>query len=143
MTQILRFSEAASLAMHAAVLMASGGRAPLPVSKAARQLSVSEAHLVKVLQRLGKAGLVTSSRGCRGGFMLARPAAGIRLLDVYEAIEGKLTVTGCLFRKEVCPGKQCIFGGLLGRLSKQMLRHMRGTRLSQLKGVFRDQQTGG
>ncbi len=115
----------------------------MSVSKAARELSVSKAHLVKVLQRLGKAGLVISSRGRRGGFMLTRPAARIRLLDVYEAIEGKLTLTGCLFRKEVCLGKQCIFGGLLGCLSKQILKHMRSTRLSQLKGVFADLQASG
>ena len=43
---------------------------PFSNKEMAGKPDVSEAHLSKVLQRLNKAGLITSYRGPKGGFML-------------------------------------------------------------------------
>ena len=43
-----------------------------------------------VVAQLRRERLVTSKRGPRGGYRLARPAAEIRAVDIVEAIEGKL-----------------------------------------------------
>ena len=39
-----------------------------------------------------------------GGFMLARPAGDVTLLQVYEAIEGPVQKTACLPASSVCRG---------------------------------------
>ena len=57
MSDLLRFSDAASLAFHATAFMARDPEKPQPVAHVAALLQCSEAHLSKVMQRLAKASL--------------------------------------------------------------------------------------
>jgi Rrf2 family protein len=63
---------------------------------------ISDSFLRKILIRLSKAGLVTSSRGVSGGYILARFADNITMLDIVEAIEGKIYLNKCLLELELC-----------------------------------------
>ena len=137
MSHVLKVSEAASLAMHAAVMLAANSDRPTSNAEAAAVLGVSEAHLSKVLQRLAHAGLVKALRGPRGGFALARPAGRVTLLQVYEAIEGKLTPPSCLLGKRVCDGRNCILGSLLDSTNRMVREYLARTRLSDLTSVYR------
>jgi len=137
MSHVLKVSEAASLAMHAAVMLAANSDRLTSNAEAAAVLGVSEAHLSKVLQRLAHAGLVKALRGPRGGFALARPAGRVTLLQVYEAIEGKLTPSSCLLGKRVCDGRNCILGSLLDSTNRMVREYLAGTRLSDLTSVYR------
>jgi len=131
MSNVLKISEAASLALHAMMVLASSGNPPLSSARIARLLHCSEAHLSKVLQRLVKSGLLRSVRGPKGGFALARPADGITLLDVYEAIEGPLEPTRCLLGTPVCDGS-CVLGGLLQTVYRTVSQYLSETPLSRL-----------
>lgn len=139
MSSLLRVSEAASLALHTTVLLAARSGARVSVPEMARRLRASEAHLSKVLQRLAHLGLVTSVRGPRGGFSLARPAGSIALLEVYEAIEGPLRATKCLAREPVCGGRRCLLGGLVGDVNTRVRRYLAKTKLSEMNDVYGDQ----
>src|SRR3546814_19586446 len=44
---------------------------------------------------LAQAGLVEAFRGANGGYRLARPADGISLFEIVEAVEGPLGMTEC------------------------------------------------
>ena len=48
------------------------------------------AYASKVMGQLAKARVLRSVRGPRGGFTLARPANQITLLEIFEAVQGKL-----------------------------------------------------
>lgn len=133
---MLRISTAASLALHAIILLAANCNRTLSTKKIAAKLRASEAHLSKVLQRLGKAGLVEATRGPKGGFCLARPGGDISLLEVYEAIEGPLQDSVCLLGEPVCQGEKCILGGLLETVNRQVREYLGGTTLSDLAGVY-------
>ena len=136
MSNIVKISEAASLALHAALLLAGGEAEQLQgTGEMARQLGVSEAHLSKVLQRLHRHGLLVSVRGPQGGFKLARPAAEISLLELYEAIEGALEVTHCLFNRPVCGQGCCILGPLLMEASATLKSHLEKTTLADAAGI--------
>lgn len=69
---------------------------------------IAEAYLIppellgKVLQRLGRAGLIRSSQGARGGYQLARPLAEISLGELIAAIEGPVNVVPCVGDQD-CP----------------------------------------
>ena len=63
---------------------------------------IPETFLRKIAARLGKAGLLVSQRGLGGGIQLARPAESLTLLEVIEAIEGKITLNRCLMAGEFC-----------------------------------------
>ena len=56
---------------------------------------VPSAYLAKQLQALSRAGITASARGKGGGYSLARPVDAISLLDILEAIEGKLPAFRC------------------------------------------------
>jgi Rrf2 family protein len=136
MANALRISEATSLALHTTVLLAAHSDGLLSTREIAATLGVSEAHLSKVLQRLGRVGLVKSIRGPRGGFRLGKPGDKITLLDVYQAIEGRLAAHACLLGARVCRGEQCVLGGLLGAVNKQLKDYLAQTRLSELIHVY-------
>jgi len=138
MSGILRISDAASLAMHTMVLLADLTELPLSAREIASKLHASAAHLSKVLQRLGKARLVRSVRGPKGGFLLARAADEITLLEVYEVIEGPLVSARCLLGNPVCAGAGCILGGLLESVNRQVREYLSGATLSELTRVYHE-----
>src|SRR5215210_4076639 len=59
----------------------------LTLAQMAEREGISVANAGKLLWILSKAGLVQSLRGNRGGYMLARPAAEVRLSDVIKVLD--------------------------------------------------------
>jgi Rrf2 family protein len=129
---MLRISEAAALALHAAALLATEPDEQRSTGEMARSLQVSEAHLSKVLQRLGRHGLVRSSRGPRGGWVMNADPEKVTLLQVYEAVEGPLAPSSCLLEGRRCSGQSCILGGLLEVVNRQVIDYLSNTRLASL-----------
>jgi Rrf2 family protein len=136
LSNVLRISDAASLGLHAMVLLAVDSQEEISTRKIASELQVSEAHLSKVLQRLGKVGLVASTRGPKGGFALGRKAEEITLLEVYEAIDGPLVPNNCLLGSRICGGERCILGDLLERIDRQVREYLATARLNELTSVY-------
>ena len=62
--------------------------------------------LAKIFQDLAKKGLVKSSKGIRGGFVLARPPEKITLCEIVEAIEGPIMPNKCLIGEGFAPFKK-------------------------------------
>jgi len=136
MPNILRISEAASLAMHTMVYLSCHKNELVSTREIAKVLKASEAHLSKVLQRLARVGLVKSIRGPKGGFMLGKPAGKVTLLEVFETIEGPMDSEVCLFGNSKCLGKDCLFGGLLHDLYSQTHKYFSKTTLNKLTHIF-------
>ncbi len=116
---MLRISEAAKLGLHATALMARSERR-ISVRQLAEQLRVSQSHLAKVMQRLVATGIVDSLRGASGGFRLAKPAEGLTLLEVWEALDGEIPDAQCLLEKPVCAPGRCALGELVGFLTREV-----------------------
>lgn len=129
MAVLLRISEAASLALHTVVLLAAEPGRVVSTGEIASTLRVSAAHLAK-------AGLVRSIRGPKGGFILGRAGEEITLLEVYEAVEGPLVLSDCLFSEPICSGERCILGGLLEEVNDRVRGYLAETRISELDNVY-------
>jgi Rrf2 family protein len=136
MTNMLKISEAASLALHTTVMLAADLDNLYSTNKLAFALHASKAHLSKVLQRLEKSDIVKSTRGPNGGFKLTKSGNDITLLEVYEAIDGKLSPSNCLLNECICNG-DCIMGKLLGDLNNQVRNYLMKTKLSMLTNVYK------
>ena len=132
MSRFVRIPEAASLGIHAAVLLAAEPKRVVPTHELAGRLQASEAHLAKVMQRLARAGLVRSTRGPKGGFRLRRPPAEISLLDVYEAVDGRVEASACLFDSPVCGRATCIFGDHLTVFDERFADYLASSTLAEL-----------
>ena len=136
MSKILNISDAASIALHAMVILATDPCDVLSATELASMIDVSEAHLSKVLQRLSKAGLVDSVRGPKGGYKICDAHKSVTLLDVYTAIEGPIGKADCLLKARVCDGKTCILGGLINHLNKKVGDYLSKTRIIELAKAF-------
>jgi Rrf2 family iron-sulfur cluster assembly transcriptional regulator len=67
----------------------------LTLSQIAGQEGISSANAGKLMWILTKAGLVQSTRGTKGGYVLARPASEIRLNQVIRVLEGEPAESHC------------------------------------------------
>ena len=68
-------------------IQTQGGR--LQVSVIAQRQGIPERYLEQMMTSLRKGGLLNSSRGPKGGYQLARPAADIRLSEALDCLEGR------------------------------------------------------
>jgi Rrf2 family protein len=100
-------SKTAEYALRAVVVLADAGDDPVLAPRIAETTRVPLAYLSKVLQTLARAGLVVSQRGQGGGFALARPAAGITVLDVVEAVDPIARIESCPLALEAHAGRLC------------------------------------
>ncbi len=132
----LKISEAASLAMHSAGLLAAQPGKSLSTKEIAFIFQVSEAHLSKVLQRLVKAGFLESVRGPKGGFSMAKDPGGITLLEVYEVTEGPIEPSDCLFGLPLCNGADCVLGRVLTDANEKLWKYLSDTTLADIGPVF-------
>jgi Rrf2 family protein len=135
MNGVIKFTEAASLALHAMALLAADRDRRFQIQDIAGALRVSPSHLAKVLQRLAKIGLIRSVRGRAGGFVLARDPEAITALEIYEAVEGPLAIRQCLFPEPQCHG-DCILGDTLAAASGLIRDKLSRTSLAELSAVF-------
>ena len=62
----------------------------------AQTTGIPEPTVAKVLKAMTIHGLVTSLRGARGGYRLARDLARIPVSDVIAAIDGPIALTACV-----------------------------------------------
>src|SRR5262245_16539387 len=83
---------------YATVVLAALAQAPGRVQTSAalaEQTRLSLPTVSKVLKQLQRAGLVASTRGLRGGYQLAKPAAEISAGAILDALEGPVALTDC------------------------------------------------
>ncbi|MHC4598627.1 MAG: RrF2 family transcriptional regulator [Planctomycetota bacterium] len=131
MDDLLRISEAANLALHTAVHLAQNSDRRVSASEVAEAYGASKAHLFKVLQRLVKAGFVKATRGPKGGYRLTRKPETVSLLQIYEAVDGKIRPSHCLFTKKVCSQEKCVMGKTLEEVNRTVTDHFSQTKLSE------------
>lgn len=118
-------------ALRAAVWLASCEEGQT-AGRIAAATKVPVSYLLKVLQSLSRAGLVRAKRGVRGGFVLARAASEISLLDVLSAIEPMRRIDRCPLGVGAHAGALCPLHRRLDAATEQMERAFRETSLAAL-----------
>jgi len=87
----MRLTRASAIAVFAVTHVAEcEPQRPCQGRVIAGALGVSPDSLLKLLQQLARAGVLSSTRGRSGGFSLGRPAEEISLLAIVEAIDGPI-----------------------------------------------------
>lgn len=88
-------SQTAEYALRAVVSLGSQPDTPLTTQQIADVTRVPAGYLSKVLQALGRAGIVHSQRGLHGGFTLGRPMDQLSVLDVINAVDPIKRIESC------------------------------------------------
>ena len=99
-------SKTIEYSLRAIVWLAAHPGNPQTNLQIAEATLVPTGYLAKVMQSLGRGGLVTAQRGKRGGFLLARPARGISVLDVVNSVEPIQRIRTCplgIHGSHLCP----------------------------------------
>lgn len=72
------------------------GDAPVRLREIAAAQGISESYLEQLFLGLRRAGLVLSTRGAQGGYVLARPAEDITVGQVVRVLEGPIAPVACV-----------------------------------------------
>ncbi|MCD7917599.1 MAG: Rrf2 family transcriptional regulator [Clostridiales bacterium] len=73
-----------------------GEGAVVSLTDIARRQDISVKYLEQIVMRLNRAGLLKSTRGVQGGYMLLRRPEEYSVGDILRAIEGNLAPISCL-----------------------------------------------
>jgi len=125
---------------YATVILAALGREPagslLSTAELASRTRIAAPTVSKALKALHRAGLVRSTRGLRGGYALARPAAGISAAAILDALEGRVAVTDCSAGRGHCEIEtSCGVGRAWQRVNLALRHSLHGVSLAQLAGL--------
>jgi Rrf2 family transcriptional regulator, cysteine metabolism repressor len=67
-----------------------GDRAPVPLAELARRRDIPAQFLEQLFAVLRRSGLLRSQRGVKGGYLFARPANEITVLELVELLDGPI-----------------------------------------------------
>ena len=99
---------------------------PVSLKDIAKRQSISEKYLWQLANTLRRAGLITVSRGARGGFALARRPEAITLKELLSVLEGNECLVDCTSNPNCCPrSTECtarnVWSDLESRITEIML----------------------
>jgi Rrf2 family protein len=101
-------SEACDYGLRAVIWMAQRPESePQKVKDIAEGIRAAPGYLIKVLQELAKAGILSARRGSQGGFTLQSDPAKLTALDVINAIDPFERIESCPLQLEAHTGGLC------------------------------------
>lgn len=76
------------------------GQGPISVKEIAQKQNFSDSYMEQLFSNLKNAGLVKSSRGAHGGYILARDPSDITVGDIIRSLEGPIELAECVNENE-------------------------------------------
>ena len=107
----------------------------------ARRQEVSLPYLEHLIAPLIAGGLIKSTRGARGGVLLVKPPAEIKLSEVLELLEGSIAPVDCVNDPKICHrAASCVTRDIWTEMKTAMSQVLESTTLQDL--VERHRQKG-
>lgn len=101
-------SEACEYGLRAVVWLAQRPRGAYKVKEIAEATKAAPGYLVKVLQELAKAGILTARRGSQGGYTLHRDPESLTVLEVISAVDPIERIRTCPLGLEAHGTQLCL-----------------------------------
>jgi Rrf2 family protein len=89
-------------AVRTALYLAQQDGRMVSVTEIAHAMHIPKSFLAKLLQRLVRSHILASSRGAKGGFLLAQKPSEISLLSIMEAMQGPAGINVCAVDSKRC-----------------------------------------
>ena len=132
---MLRISKLTDYGTVVLACLAASPARRLTATEVAVRTRLGLATVSKLLKSFHRAGLLTSTRGARGGYLLARPAAAISAAAIIDAIEGPVAITECSGQHSTCAHEgSCSTGSAWQRINGAIRRSLDEISLAQLAG---------
>ncbi|MFA6384402.1 MAG: Rrf2 family transcriptional regulator [Candidatus Omnitrophota bacterium] len=108
-------------------------KGPVPLHDVCKRQGISEKYLWQLINPLKNAGLVRSTRGAHGGYVLAKPARQISLKDIMEVLEGSMCLVDCTVNPSMCKrSPACVSREVWKEVSLKMLNVLESFTLEQM-----------
>jgi Rrf2 family protein len=109
------------------------GEGPVLLKGVAERQEISEKYLGHLIPPLKTAGLINSSRGAHGGYLLAKSPGEITLGEVIRAVEGSLALVECVAAPNVCHRVGfCVTRDIWGEIGERMMEVLDSTNLQDM-----------
>jgi Rrf2 family protein len=107
----------------------------------ARQ-AISEKYLWQVINPMKAAGLVKSTRGAKGGYMLEKPPASVTLLEIVSVLEGPVSMVDCVGAPDQCERSgACVTRGVWGKIESAIKDSMAKITLQEIVDDQKDAES--
>lgn len=118
----MRLSTKAQYAVQAMVSIAlHGDGTPVSLKDIAGRENLSLTFLEQIFVKLRRGGLVESTRGPGGGYVLARGAGAIRVDEIIDSVEETLVPVSCMNESGECAcTDQCVTHGVWQGLASRI-----------------------
>ena len=114
---------------------------PRLIRDIAESQAISEKYISRLVIDLRRAKMIRSIRGVKGGFHLAMAPKDITLLDVLEAMEGPLSIVGCVSSPKKCNRTEaCAAHEIWSSLNEKIREIMRGVTLEDVLDAYERQK---
>ncbi len=136
----MKFSTKARYSLRVMLELAlHSGRGPLSVKEIGKKQGISWRYLERIMSMLVSSGLVISERGSGGGFKLTREPKDINLLEIIEAVEGKLTPVFCVTEPRRCRNSNvCVIRDIWLKLKQSMVSTLESITLQDLVCMYNE-----
>ena len=109
------------------------GKGPVIIKDISKRQGISCLYLEQLLSRLNNAGLVTSMRGPKGGFMLTKLPSETKISEILQIMEGSTALVDCVDNTALCPhSKLCVSRKVWIDMKKAMDEVLKSTTLQDL-----------
>jgi FeS assembly SUF system regulator len=133
---MLRISKLTDYATLILAQLASSPERRYTAAQIATDTGLASPTVSKLLKQLHRTGLVQSTRGLHGGYLLARPAGQISAVHILDAVEGPVALTECSSSASQCCLEQtCRVGRAWQRVNRAVRRSLQEITLLELAGL--------
>ncbi|MBU4483728.1 MAG: Rrf2 family transcriptional regulator [Actinobacteria bacterium] len=108
----------------------------------AKSEGISEKYLSLIVIPLKAAGLLKTSRGVHGGYILSRTPSKITAKEVVEVLEGDLSLVECTRNEKYCVKiKNCASHDIWSDLSEKMAEFLNSITLEDLAKIQNEKKS--
>ena len=121
---------------YATVVLSYMARDPLTMHAAqeiSEETGIAQPTVSKILKLLIKAKVLTSIRGAKGGYLLARSPERITVATIISALEGPIALTECTASHEICgQASGCDIQGNWGLINQKIFNMLESVTLADM-----------
>lgn len=111
------------------------------VKNIAKEEGIPSHFLAKILQQLARKGLLRSSKGPTGGFVLIRDPKNVTLMDIVEALDGLGDYEKCASGLAECNDKQpCGMHDSWDALRSRILSYLKKTSIADIAEALEEKR---
>ena len=109
----------------------SGG--PVLLREISKRQEISEKYLWHLINPLKAAGLITATRGVKGGYILAKSPAEITMKEILQASEGSFCLVDCVETPSTCKRVPiCVARDMWSEIAESIDRILTSTTLADM-----------